>query len=203
MPRLPLCFTLGYTYAVGSGDRCRSPIEPATFFPFNLTQTTVFDILSVRIFAEIAISVGVMSTYFPSGKGLAENRKWVIVDAKGKTVGRLATEVARILSGKNNPAWTPFMDMGEHCIVINARHAVFTGAKDDQKIYYRHTLYPGGLRETTVKEMFEKKPEKVIELAVRGMLPKSKLGKAMAKKLKVYPDGEHRHTAQKPEAIEI
>jgi large subunit ribosomal protein L13 len=95
------------------------------------------------------------------------------------------------------------MDMGEHCIVINARHAVFTGAKDAQKIYYRHTLYPGGLRETTVREMFEKKPEKVIELAVRGMLPKSKLGKAMAKKLKVYADGEHRHTAQKPEAIEI
>ena len=86
-----------------------------------------------------------MSTYFPSGKGLAENRKWLVVDAKGKTVGRLATEVARILSGKNNPAWTPFLDMGDHCVVINARHAVFTGSKDDQKIYYRHTLYPGGL----------------------------------------------------------
>ena len=95
------------------------------------------------------------------------------------------------------------MDMGDHCVVINARHAVFTGAKDDQKIYYRHTLYPGGLRGTTVKEMFEKKPEKVIELAVKGMLPKSKLGKAMAKKLKVYADAEHRHIAQKPEAIEI
>lgn len=144
-----------------------------------------------------------MSTYFPSGKGLAENRKWLVVDAKGKTVGRLATEVARILSGKNNPAWTPFLDMGDHCVVINARHAVFTGSKDDQKIYYRHTLYPGGLRETTVKEMFEKKPEKVIELAVKGMLPKTKLGKAMAKKLKVYADGEHRHIAQQPEAREI
>ena len=145
----------------------------------------------------------IMSTYFPSGKGLAESRKWLVVDAKGKTVGRLATEVARILSGKNNPAWTPFMDMGDHCVVINARHAVFTGAKDDQKIYYRHTLYPGGLRETTVKEMFEKKPEKVIELAVKGMLPKTKLGKAMAKKLKVYADAEHRHLAQKPEAREL
>ncbi len=95
------------------------------------------------------------------------------------------------------------MDMGDHCVVINARHAKFTGAKNDQKIYYRHTLYPGGLRETTVKEMFEKKPEKVLELAIRGMLPKTKLGKAMAKKLKVYADAEHRHTAQKPEAIEI
>lgn len=144
-----------------------------------------------------------MSTYFPSGKGLAEGRKWVLVDARGKTVGRLATEVARILSGKNNPAWTPFMDMGDHCIVINARHAVFTGAKDDQKIYYRHTLYPGGLRETKVKEMFEKHPDRVIEFAVKGMLPKSKLGKAMGAKLKVYADAEHRHTAQKPEAIEI
>ena len=144
-----------------------------------------------------------MSTYFPSGKGLAENRKWYVVDASGKTVGRLATEVARMISGKNNPAWTPFMDMGDHVVVINARKALFTGSKNDQKLYRRHTLYPGGLRETTVKEMFEKKPEKVIELAVKGMLPKSKLGRAMVKKLKVYADGDHRHSAQKPEAIEI
>jgi large subunit ribosomal protein L13 len=144
-----------------------------------------------------------MSTYFPSGKGLAENRKWYVVDASGKTVGRLATEVARMISGKNNPAWTPFLDMGDHVVVINARKAVFTGSKNDQKLYRRHTLYPGGLRETTVREMFEKKPEKVIELAVKGMLPKTKLGKAMVKKLKVYADGDHRHSAQKPEAIEI
>jgi len=144
-----------------------------------------------------------MSTYFPSGKGLAEKRKWVVVDAKGKTVGRLATEVARILSGKNNPAWTPFLDMGDYVVVINARHTVFTGAKTDQKLYRRHTLYPGGLRETTVKEMFEKKPEKVVELAVKGMLPKTKLGKAMAKKLKVYGEAEHNHSAQAPESIEI
>lgn len=144
-----------------------------------------------------------MSTYFPSGKGLAEDRKWFVVDAKGKTVGRLATEVARILSGKNNPAWTPFIDMGDHCVVINARQAIFKGSKNDQKVYRRHTLYPGGLRETTVKEMFETKPERVIELAVRGMLPKTKLGRAMAKKLKVYAGAEHRHSAQKPEAIEI
>lgn len=144
-----------------------------------------------------------MSTYFPSGKGLADRRKWFVVDASGKTVGRLATEVARILSGKNNPDWTPFLDMGDHVVVINARLAVFTGSKTDQKLYRRHTLYPGGLRETTVKEMFEKKPEKVIEFAVRGMLPKTKLGKAMGKKLKVYADGDHRHSAQKPESIEI
>jgi large subunit ribosomal protein L13 len=144
-----------------------------------------------------------MSTYFPSGKDLAGKRKWFVVDAKGKTVGRLATEVARIISGKNNPKWTPFMDMGDHCVVINARHAVFKGSKGDQKLYRHHTLFPGGLREVSVREMFEKKPERVIELAVKGMLPKTKLGKAMAKKLKVYADAEHRHVAQKPEAIEI
>ena len=144
-----------------------------------------------------------MSTYFPSGKNLADGRKWFVVDAKGKTVGRLATEVARIISGKNNPAWTPFLDMGDHVVVINAKEAVFTGSKNDQKLYRRHTLYPGGLRETSVKEMFEKKPEKVIELAVKGMLPKTKLGKAMAKKLKVYAGADHRHVAQKPETLEI
>ena len=144
-----------------------------------------------------------MSTYFPSGKNLADGRKWFVVDAKGKTVGRLATEVARIISGKNNPAWTPFLDMGDHVVVINAKDAVFTGSKNDQKLYRRHTLYPGGLRETSVKEMFEKKPEKVIELAVKGMLPKTKLGKAMAKKLKVYSGADHRHAAQKPETLEI
>lgn len=144
-----------------------------------------------------------MSTYFPSGKGLAESRKWMLVDARGKTVGRLATEVARILSGKNNPAWTPFMDMGDHCVVINARHAIFKGSKNDQKLYRHHTLYPGGLRETSVKEMFERHPERIIEIAVKGMLPKSKLGKAMGSKLKVYADGDHRHAAQKPETVEI
>jgi large subunit ribosomal protein L13 len=144
-----------------------------------------------------------MSTYFPSGKGLADSRKWFVVDAKGKTVGRLATEVARILSGKNNPAWTPFLDMGDHCVVINARHVVLKGSKTEQKLYRRHTLYPGGLRETSVKEMLEKKPEKIVELAVKGMLPKTKLGRAMAKKLKVYADADHRHSAQKPEEIEL
>lgn len=144
-----------------------------------------------------------MSTYFPSGKGIAENRKWFVVDATGKTVGRLATEVARILSGKNNPAYTPFMDMGDHVVVINARNAVFKGSKTTDKVYRYHTLYPGGLRETSAKDMFEKTPERVIELAVKGMLPKTKLGRAMVKKLKVYADGDHRHTAQKPEAIVI
>ena len=144
-----------------------------------------------------------MSTYFPSGKGLAENRKWYVVDAAGQTVGRLATEIASRLTGKRNPRWTPFMDMGDHVIVINASRAVFKGSKAEQKVYRRHTLYPGGLREVTVKEQFEKHPERIIESAVKGMLPKNKLGKAMAKKLKVYRDANHPHAAQQPEPLEI
>ena len=139
-----------------------------------------------------------MSTYFPSGAGLAQNRKWYVVDAAGKTVGHLASEVAAVLSGKRNPKWTPFLDMGDHVIVVNARKAMFTGSKATDKVYRRHTLYPGGLRETTVTEIFAKHPERVIELAVKGMLPKTKLGRAMVKKLKVYADAEHPHTAQQP-----
>jgi large subunit ribosomal protein L13 len=144
-----------------------------------------------------------MSTHFPSGSGLAENRKWYVVDAAGQTVGRLATEVASILSGKRNPQWTPFMDLGDHVIVINARKALFKGSKAEQKVYRRHTLYPGGLREVSVQDQFAKHPERVIELAVKGMLPKTKLGKAMAKKLKVYADAEHPHAAQQPQPLTI
>ena len=144
-----------------------------------------------------------MSTYFPSGDGLAENRKWYVVDAAGQTVGRLATEVARVLSGKNNPKYTPFMDMGDHVIVINAKQAVFKGSKAEQKVYHHHTLYPGGLRSISVKDQFAKHPERVIELAVRGMLPKTKLGKAMGKKLKVYGGAEHPHAAQRPEPLAL
>jgi large subunit ribosomal protein L13 len=144
-----------------------------------------------------------MSTYFPSGKDLAGKRNWYVVDAAGKTVGHLASEVASILSGKRNPAWTPFMDMGDHVIVINARQAVLKGSKAEQKVYRHHTLYPGGLREVSAKEMFAKRPEKVITLAVQGMLPKTKLGKAMAKKLKVYADADHPHAAQRPQVHEL
>ena len=144
-----------------------------------------------------------MSTHFPSVVGLAEKRKWYVVDASGQPVGRLATEVARILTGKNNPQWTPFLDMGDHVIVVNARKAVFKGSRATQKVYRHHTLYPGGLREVSVQEQFAKHPERVIELAVRGMLPKTKLGKAMAKKLKVYADANHPHTAQRPEEMSI
>src|SRR3989475_9014121 len=144
-----------------------------------------------------------MSTYFPSGAGLAQNRKWHVVDAAGKTVGHLASEIAAILSGKRNPRWTPFLDMGDHVIVVNARKAMFTGSKATDKVYRRHTLYPGGLRETTVTEMFAKHPERVIELAVKGMLPKTKLGRAMARKLKVYAEAEHPHSAQQQQFLAI
>lgn len=141
-----------------------------------------------------------MSTYFPSGKDLAGKRKWLLVDATGQTVGHLASEVASILTGKRNPAWTPFMDMGDHVIVINARQAVLKGSKAEQKVYRHHTRYPGGLREISATDMFAKRPDRVISLAVQGMLPKNKLGKAMAKKLKVYADAEHPHSAQRPQA---
>jgi len=144
-----------------------------------------------------------MSTYFPSGDGLADNRKWYVVDAAGQTVGRLATEVARVLTGKNKPQYTPFMDTGDCVIVINARKAVFKGSKNEQKMYRHHTLYPGGLKEVSVRDQFKRHPERVIELAVRGMLPKTKLGRAMAKKLKVYADAEHPHAGQRPEPLPL
>ncbi len=144
-----------------------------------------------------------MSTHFPSGPGLAGNRKWYVVDAAGQTVGRLATEVANVLSGKRSPQWTPFLDTGDHVIVINARKAVFKGSKATQKVYRHHTQYPGGLREISVEQQFAKHPERVIELAVKGMLPKTKLGKAMVKKLKVYADAEHPHTAQRPQPLAL
>ena len=144
-----------------------------------------------------------MSTYFPSGDGLTDNRKWYVVDAAGQTVGRLATEVARVLTGKNKPQYTPFMDMGDCVIVINARKAVFKGSKNEQKMYRHHTLYPGGLKEVSVRDQFERHPERVIELAVKGMLPKTKLGRAMAKKLKVYADATHPHAGQRPEPLQL
>jgi len=144
-----------------------------------------------------------MSTYFPGGKDLAQNRRWFVVDAKDKTIGRISTEIARVLMGKNKPEWTPFLDVGDHVIVINARHSKFKGSKNEQKNYYRHSGYPGGLKTTSVKQMFEKHPERVIENAVKRMLPKTKLGRAMFKKLKVYADSEHPHGAQRPEPLEI
>ena len=141
-----------------------------------------------------------MSTYFPSGKELAGQRKWYVVDAAGQTLGHLASEVASILTGKRNPKWTPFLDTGDHVVVINARQAVLKGNKAEQKVYRHHTRFPGGLREINAREMIAKRPERVVELAIKGMLPKNKLGRAMAKKLRVYADSEHPHSAQRPQA---
>ena len=128
-------------------------------------------------------------------------RKWYVVDATGYTLGRLASEVAKVLRGKNKPEFTPHVDTGDYVIVINADKIKVTGKKMDQKIYYNHSEYVGGMRETTLKEMMAKKPEKVIELAVKGMLPKGPLGRAMIKKLHVYAGAEHDHAAQKPEVL--
>ena len=128
-------------------------------------------------------------------------RKWYVVDATGYTLGRLASEVAKVLRGKNKPIFTPFIDTGDYVIITNADKIKVTGKKLDQKVYYRHSDYVGGMKETTLKEMLNKKPERVIELAVKGMLPKGPLGREMYKKLFVYAGPDHKHAAQKPEVL--
>ena len=128
-------------------------------------------------------------------------RKWNVVDATGYTLGRLASEVAKVLRGKNKPIFTPHIDTGDYVIIVNAEKIKVTGKKLDQKIYYHHSDYVGGMKETTLREMLAKKPEKVVELAVKGMLPKGPLGREMFTKLHVYAGAEHPHTAQKPEVL--
>ena len=128
-------------------------------------------------------------------------RKWFVVDATGKTLGRLSSEVAKVLRGKNKPEFTPHCDCGDYVIVINAEKIVVTGKKLDQKMYYHHSDYVGGMKEQTLREKLNRKPEQVIELAVKGMLPKGPLGRQMYKKLHVYAGAEHAHTAQKPEVL--
>ena len=128
-------------------------------------------------------------------------RKWYVVDADGQTLGRLASEIAKVLRGKNKPIYTPHIDTGDYVIVVNADKVKVTGKKLDQKIYYRHSDYVGGMKEFTLREMMDRKPERVIELAVKGMLPKGPLGRAMIKKLHVYAGPEHNHAAQKPEVL--
>ena len=140
-----------------------------------------------------------MKTYMPSAKSI--DRKWYVVDAEGQTLGRLATVVAATLRGKNKPTFTPFLDTGDYVIVVNADKITVTGKKLDQKTYFSHSKYIGGVKETTLREMLAKKPERVIEHAVIGMLPKGPLGRQMAKKLFVYAGAEHKHQAQKPETL--
>ena len=130
-------------------------------------------------------------------------RKWYVVDATGYTLGRLASEVAKVLRGKNKPIFTPHMDCGDYVIIVNAEKVMVTGKKLDQKIYYHHSAYVGGMKETTLREMMAKKPEQVVKLAVKGMLPKGPLGNSMIKKLHVYAGPEHEQAAQKPEVLEF
>ena len=140
-----------------------------------------------------------MQTYMANPDKI--ERKWYVVDADGCTLGRLASGVASVLRGKNKPIFTPHIDTGDYVIVVNAEKVKVTGKKLEQKIYYNHSDYVGGMRETTLKEMLAKKPERVIELAVKGMLPKGPLGRQMYTKLFVYAGPDHKHAAQKPEVL--
>lgn len=138
-----------------------------------------------------------MSTFIPTAQNF--ERKWFVIDASGKTLGRLATQAASVLAGKNNPLYTPYIDTGDHIIVVNAEKIQLTGLKAQQKLYRRYTGFPGGLREESFTKLLARRPEKIIEEAVKGMLPKSKLGRQMATKLKVYRGTEHPHQAQQPQ----
>ena len=142
-----------------------------------------------------------MDTYMASASDI--DRKWYVVDAEGQTLGRLASRVAAVLRGKTKPTFTPFLDTGDHVIIINAEKICVTGKKLDKKIYKRHSAYVGGLKTQTLREKLSKRPEQVFELAVKGMLPKGPLGRQMIKKLFVYAGPEHKHQAQKPESYAI
>src|SRR5699024_7819421 len=143
-----------------------------------------------------------MRTTFMANENTVE-RKWYVVDAEGERLGRIASEVATLLRGKHKPTYTPHVDTGDHVIIINAEKIELTGNKLNDKMYYNHSGYTGGLRERNAAEMIDKHPEKVLELAIKGMLPKGKLGRKMAKKLHVYKGSEHKNAAQKPEFYEL
>ncbi len=130
-------------------------------------------------------------------------RRWFVIDAQGKTLGRLASQVASILRGKNKPMFSTFLDTGDHVIIVNAEKIVVTGRKEDQKLYYHHSGYPGGMKVTSFRKMVQLKPERALEHAIRGMLPRNRLGRAMAKKLKVYAGPAHPHEAQQPVKLEL
>ena len=147
--------------------------------------------------------VDTLSYKTKSANAATVNQKWYVVDAEGEVVGRLATRIATVLRGKHKPDYTPHVDTGDFVIVINADKVRFTGSKMDDKEYQRYTGYPGGLRRRTAKEMLAKRPEMIMELAIKGMLPKTKLGRAMIKKLFLYTAGTHPHSAQKPEPFKF
>src|SRR5215475_3011141 len=142
-----------------------------------------------------------MSTEFPSKNGIA--RQWHVIDAQDVVLGKLASKAARLLMGKNKPSYTPFLDVGDHVVIINASKAVFTGNKMRDKVYRHHTGWPGGLKEATAEKVMQRHPERILESAVRGMLPKTKLGRKMGKKLKVYVGADHPHRAQQPQPFEV
>lgn len=142
-----------------------------------------------------------MKTYSP--KAAEIDRRWWLVDAEGKVLGRLATEIARVLRGKHKPTYTPHMDMGDHIVVVNAEKVQLTGNKAELKTYFRHSGFMGGERHIPFQEMLEKNPERIIELAVKGMLPKNNLGRLMRKKLRVYAGAEHPHEGQQPQPLEV
>ena len=144
-----------------------------------------------------------MGTYQLTKEEALAQRQWYIVDAEGKVLGRLATEVARVLRGKHKPSFSPHIDGGDFVIIVNAGRVSLTGKKLEQKIYYRHSEYPGGLRASTAGKLVETKPNAIIQLAVKGMLPKNRLGRDLLRKLKVYPGPEHPHQAQNPQPLVI
>lgn len=142
-----------------------------------------------------------MRTFTQKQKEIARN--WYVVDAEGETLGRLASRIAPILKGKHKPVYTPHMDCGDYVIIVNAEKVRVTGRKMDQKLYYRHSGYPGGLRSISLRDQLAKHPERVLQAAIRGMLPKNKLGRRMLKKLKVYAGDSHPHQAQQPRPLEL
>jgi large subunit ribosomal protein L13 len=144
-----------------------------------------------------------MSTFMASADTAAAGSRWHIIDADGQVLGRIATAAARLLQGKNKPTYTPFIDTGDHVVVVNAARVKLTGRKEDQKIYRQHSGYEGGLREERARLVRQRKPEKLVEDAVHGMLPKTKMGEAMYRKLKVYAGPDHPHAAQKPSAFAL
>jgi large subunit ribosomal protein L13 len=144
-----------------------------------------------------------MSTFIASADRAAQSVRWHLIDADGKVLGRIATKAARILQGKHKASYTPFIDTGDHVVVVNASKVKLTGRKEDQKIYRQHSGYEGGLREERARIVRQRKPERLVEEAVRGMLPKTKMGEAMYRKLKVYAGPDHPHAAQKPSKLEV
>src|SRR5438309_11405099 len=144
-----------------------------------------------------------MSTFIATAEHAARNTSWHVLDADGRVLGRIATAAARLLQGKHKPTYTPFIDTGDHVVVVNAAKVKLTGAKEDQKIYRQHSGYEGGLREERARLVRQRKPEKLVEDAVHGMLPKTKMGQAMYRKVKAYAGPDHPHTAQKPTKLEV